>query len=224
VGVVAFGTLVYLGLRSTTAANGLLLNSFIPVLIVLFGALFYGQRLRLAQTLGLLLSCVGVVVIIGHGEWQTLAAMRFAAGDLIVFVAMICWAVYTLWLRDFPAELDRLGMMGIQIVIGLVVLVPLAAWEHVGGQHASWNVHSILSVFYVGIFPSVLAYLLYMRGIARFGAARAGIFIHLMPVYGAVLSVVFLGESLHLYHAAGMAAILLGLVCTTLAGRGRPGH
>ncbi len=214
-GVAAFNTLIYAALHTTTASNVMLLNSFIPVLIVLFGALFYSQRLQTLQALGLAISCVGVLTIILHGDWSRLMTLQFAQGDLIAFVAMMCWAIYTLWLRSFPPDIDRIGLLGAQIVIALIILLPFYLWEYASGQRPSWNSTTILALLYVGVFPSVLAYLLYMRGIARVGAARAGLFIHLIPVYGALLSVLFLGESLHLYHAAGITAIFTGLALSS---------
>ncbi len=214
VGVAAFNSLVYAGLRSTTATNGLLLNSFIPLLIVLFGALFYRQRLGARQYLGLALSFAGVLTIVLHGDWTRLAALQFSHGDLVVFAAMVCWALYTLWLRGMPADIDRVGLMEAQIGVAVVCLLPLFLWEYASGQRAQWNAPALAAFAYVGIFPSVLAYLLYNLGVARVGPARAGLFIHLMPVFGALLSVLFLHEPLHAYHAAGFCLILAGLACS----------
>jgi drug/metabolite transporter (DMT)-like permease len=212
-GVVAFNSLVYVGLQWTAAANGLLLNSFIPILIVLFGALFYGQRLSPLQGGGLALSFSGVLAIILHGEWQRLLTLSFSAGDLVVFSAMVCWALYTLWLRAIPPEVDRIGLMGAQIAVAFVVLAPLYAGEALFAYAPVWRLESFAALAYLGIFPSVLAYLLYNIGVARVGAARAGMFIHLMPVFGAILAVAFLHESLYPYHFVGIAAILAGLAC-----------
>lgn len=217
-GVVSFNSLVYLGLRSTPASNGLLLNSFIPILIVLFAALFYQQRLQRTQALGLALSFAGVLTIILHGDGSRLAALAFARGDLIVFCAMIAWALYTLWLRGIPADINRIGLMGAQIAIALVILTPLYLWERASGLQAHWNLQSVSALAYLGIFPSVVAYLLYNIGVARVGAARAGYSIHLIPLFGVLLAVLFLDESLHLYHLAGIAAIIAGL---ELASRSR---
>lgn len=210
-GVVAFNSLVYVGLHETTAANALLLNSFIPVLIALFGALFFRERLHGVQAGGLLISCAGVVIIISHGDWHTLAALSFSHGDLIVFCAMVSFAFYTLWLRSVPSKIDRLGLMAAQIAVAFIFLVPLWLTEYARGIVAVWDTPSLLALLYLGVFPSVLAYLLFNHGVARFGAAQAGLSIHLIPVFGAILAVLFLHESLHAYHAAGMAAILTGI-------------
>ncbi|MCB5190787.1 DMT family transporter [Methylobacillus arboreus] len=215
VGVAAFNTLVYSGLHYTTATNGILLNSCIPILILLFGGLFYRLRLHLLQLAGLALSFAGVLTIILHGEWSRLAKLDFSGGDLVIFSAMVCWALYTLWLRDIPASINRIGLMGLQIFIAIVLLLPLYAWEYHVGAPPVWSHETWLALAYVGIFPSVIAYTLYTIGVARAGAARAGLFIHLMPVFGSLLSVLFLGEQLHIFHAIGIAAILGGLALSS---------
>lgn len=216
-GVVAFTALVYVGLQWTAAANGLLLNSFIPILILLFGALFFGQPLLPRQVFGLALSFSGVLAIVLRGDWARLAALDVSPGDLLVFAAMICWAFYTLWLRGIPPEVDRVGLMAVQALVGLCVLGPLCLIERGFGFAPTWSGESLAALAYLGVFPSVLAYLLYNIGVARVGAARAGLFIHLIPVFGSVLAVAFLHESLHPYHALGIAAILGGIACAVAA-------
>ncbi|HFS7476643.1 TPA: DMT family transporter [Enterobacter cloacae] len=210
-GVVAFNSLVYVGLHQTSASNALLLNSFIPVLIALFGAAFFKEKLRGVQTFGLVLSFVGVLIIVAHGDWRMLIAFSFSRGDIIVFMAMVAFAFYTLWLRSVPQNMDRVGLMGAQIATAFIFLIPLWFAEQSTGQFAQWTPISVMALAYLGVFPSVLAYLMYNLGVAKFGAARAGLCIHLIPVFGVVLAVIFLNESLHAYHAAGLIAILIGI-------------
>jgi drug/metabolite transporter (DMT)-like permease len=181
-GVVAFNSLVYLGLRDTTAGNALLLNSCIPVLIAIFAAIFYRQRLCGVQYLGLLLSCAGVVIIIAHGDLQTFLAMQFSHGDLLVFCAMVSFAFYTLWLRGVPQQINRLGLMAVQIAVAFVFLIPLWAVEASQGSSAQWSIQAFGALLYLGLFPSVLAYLFFNMAVSRFGAAQAGLCIHLIPV------------------------------------------
>lgn len=213
-GMVAFNALVYVGLHSTTASNAQLMNSAIPVLIVLFGALFLRQRLGAMQVFGLALSCVGVLTIILHGELSRLLGLQFSRGDLIVFAAMVSFSLFSVWLRSFPADMSRLGLLGAQFAIAVAALSPMVAWEYLAGVRATWRPAGVAAMLYVGMAPSLLANLLYMVGIARVGPARAGLFIHLVPLYGAAMSVAFLGESLHLFHAVGMAMIVGGLACS----------
>ncbi|HEY0214147.1 MAG TPA: DMT family transporter [Paenirhodobacter sp.] len=222
-GVTLFNSLAYVGLQYTTASNGMLLNSTIPVLILILGAVFWGRALRLWQVVGLGVSIFGVLVIILHGQWSRLMTLEFSRGDLIIFCAMVCWAIYTLLLTRVPAQINRLGLLTVQIVLTLVLLMPALAWEIGAGRLPVWTPGSVAAVIYVGIVPSVLATLLYMRAISLAGPALAGQSIHLLPVYGAVLSTVFLGEQLHPYHAVGFVAILAGIVIASRVGPAKRG-
>lgn len=214
-GIAAFNTLVYIGLHSTTGTNALLLNSCIPVLIMLIGALLYRQRLSRSQMLGVILSLGGVLAIILRGSWHNLAAMQFAQGDLWVFAAVVCWAFYTLWMKQMPPEINRTGLMALQILIGLAALLPFWLWELAGGVSINWQGAALPGLAYVGIFPSLVAYLCYNAAISRFGAVRAGLSIHLMPVFGALLAFFLLDERLHPYHGLGIALIFGGILLSS---------
>ncbi|SAH99635.1 membrane protein [Bordetella ansorpii] len=216
-GLAMFSVLVYIGLHHTTAANGQLLNSTIPVLVLLMAALFFGQKLVARQVVGLALSCVGVLTIITHGDLAGLLALSFSEGDLIVFGAMASFALYSLWLRSVPPSLSRIGLLTIQLGITVVALLPLAVIEYRGGARTVWSATSVAAILYVGIVASLLANLLYSVGVARIGPAKASLFIHLLPVYGALMAVGFLGESLHLYHAIGISVIIAGLALSRTA-------
>lgn len=129
-GMVCFNALVYLGLHYTTASNAQMLNSAIPVLIIVFSALFPGQRLTILQTIGLLVSCSGVLTIIFHGDWARFLSIEFARGGAIIFAVMASFAPFSIWLQSFPAEIDRLGLLGAQFGIAVAVLTPLVIIEY----------------------------------------------------------------------------------------------
>jgi drug/metabolite transporter (DMT)-like permease len=215
-GLAGFNLLVYAGLHSTTASNALLLNSIIPVLIVLFGGLVYRQRFTGNQVVGMALSCAGVLIIILHGEVSRLIALQFSAGDGIVFLGMVCFALYSLWLRALPDDLNPAGLLGAQLLIAVLFLCPCFIWEYCTGHQAVWTQSSVLGIAYVALVASLLATFLYMAGVTRVGPSRAGLFIHLIPVYGALLSSLLLGETIHIYHVIGLTVILAGLVCSNL--------
>lgn len=217
VGVASFNTLIYKGLHDTSTTNALLLNSCIPVLIMLFGAVFYQQKLLKNQIIGLITSLLGVATIILAGDISRLLTLSFNSGDLWVFMAMVCWAFYTLWTRNMPPEINKIGLMAVQIFLAVVALLPLFLWEFLSGKAIVFNQQSILGLAYIGIFPSVVAYLLYSFAVAKVGAVHAGLFIHLMPVFGVMLSVGLLGEIFHVYHAIGIGLIALGLVLSNRA-------
>tara|TARA_B100001109_G_scaffold112039_1_gene91397 strand:+ start:42365 stop:43360 length:996 start_codon:yes stop_codon:yes gene_type:complete len=211
-GITAFNSLIYLGLQTTQAANGIILNSFIPLLIVLLGGCFLGYAVRRVQIAGMVISFAGVLAIVMRGDLQRLASLNVAHGDLILLSAMLCWAFYTLGLKAVPAAINRTGLLSVQMATGLIFLLPFWGWELASGQRPVWNFHSLLSLAYVGVVPSVLAYLLYNACVARLGPARAGLSIHLIPLFGALLSVLYLGEQIHLYHLLGAVLIFTGIV------------
>lgn len=142
-------------------------------------------------------------------------ALQFSRGDLVVFLGMMCFALYSLLLRRWPAGMDRIGALAVQLGVATIVLFPLSAWEYGSGLRPSLTGASVAGVLYVALAASLLATFLYMQGVARVGPARAGLFIHLIPVYGAVLSALLLGEAIHPYHVAGLAVILAGIACSS---------
>lgn len=153
------------------------------------------------------------MVIILRGELERLAAMQFSTGDLTIFAGMCSFALFSTWLRSLPSDLNRLGLLGAQLAIAVVALFPFLVGEYISGARPNWNATAFAAMLHVGVAASLLANLFYMFGVARVGPAKAGMFILLVPLYGAFMSVIFLGESLHLYHATGMAAIIAGLIC-----------
>lgn len=217
IGVASFNTLVYLGLQTTTAINAVLLQSAIPVSIVAFAYLLFGTTVRPIQAGGILLSLTGVVTIVGRGDLDIIHGLAFNHGDLLVFAAVVLWALYSVLLRKRP-QLHPLSFLTITIAISVPLLAPLYAWEHFTVRPMHFDRSTLAAVGYVAIFPSVLAYMFYNRGVDLIGANRAGTFIHLMPLFGSIMAILFLGESFHLYHAIGIAMILGGI---TLAVRSR---
>jgi drug/metabolite transporter (DMT)-like permease len=158
------------------------------------------------------------MTIVARGDMAAIHGLAFNQGDLLVFAAVVLWAIYSVLLRKRP-EIHPLSFLTLTIIISVVLLAPLYAWEHLSGRTTHFDLTTVLAVGYVAIFPSVLAYAFYNRGVDLIGANRAGTFIHLMPLFGSIMAILFLGESFHLYHAIGIALILGGL---TLAARPRP--
>jgi len=210
-GVAAFSLLVYYGLHHTSGTNALLLNSCVPVLIMIFSAMFFGIKLTIAQLAGLGISCCGVLAIIFKGNPLGLLQMVFSSGDLLLLAAMACFALYTLWQKKIPPEINRLGLLGVQVIIALTGIFPLWLMERYSGAVTNWNSSTFEAVMFLGICPSFCAYLLYSKCVQFLGAAKASLSIHLIPVFGVAFSVFFLGETIHFYHLAGITTILAGV-------------
>ncbi len=221
-GVAVYNSLVYRGLHDTTAVNALLLQSSAPLLILVVAFLLFGQRPGWVEVVAILVSVAGVVVIAAEGSLHTLRQLRFNPGDGLVLLAMVAYAAYSAVLRIKPA-VHPMSLLAATMVVGDVVLIPLAWAEHAAGGRLVVTVLSVSSLVYAVIGPAFLAYLCFNRGVELLGAARAGQFTHLMPAFGIVLAVLFLGERLHVYHLAGMALIGAGLVLADRSARGRLG-
>jgi drug/metabolite transporter (DMT)-like permease len=213
----------YVGLQYTTATNGVILNSSIPVMIIVLGWLVYRDTITRLQTFGVAISLAGIAVIIGRGDPRVLLDLSLNKGDLIILFGMVFWAAYTVFLRMKPAEIGGLAMLACCGTVGVALLAPMAAVEmlFLGGR-VEFTPATVAAMLYVGIFPSFVGYVFWNRGVAEVGPQVAGIFVHLMPVFGALLAWLFLDERIHLFHIAGIALILAGIALTTRGRRVAP--
>ena len=223
-GVAGFNSLIYLAIQTTTAINAVLVNSCTPIIIVLFSWAMYNDRLSLRQYLGVAISLCGVLLIISQGELDTLLQLRFNRGDILVFIAAACWALYSANLKKYPTGLHPLAyQMGI-VLVGLTILLPLYLVELSTGQTMTLSSGSIVTSVYVAVFASVLAFIFWNRAVTMLGANIAGPFIHLMPVFSTILAVIFLGEKLTANHIQAILLIFGGILLTTFRvkkGRGK---
>jgi len=215
VGICLFNTMCYIGLTATTATNATLFNSVVPVLIPPIAWLLIRERTRPRQFAGILLSLMGVVVIVAQGSVEVLRTLQFNRGDLWLLAAMVLWALYTVLLRFRPARFGMLDFLAVILLFGWPMLLVWYGFEVAGGASVQWNPKTAMVLAYYGIFPAVLAFVCYNRGVAAIGPTRAGIFVHLVPVFGIGLSTVFLGEAPRFYHAVGILLIFSGIGLTT---------
>ncbi|MET0569190.1 MAG: DMT family transporter [Hyphomicrobiaceae bacterium] len=206
----AINTFSYIGLNYTTATNALILNSAAPVFIVTFCYLIFGDRITLLQSCGIAVSIVGVLIIVLDGDLGAMTHMTLNRGDVLVLIGMACWGLYTAFIRKRPA-IAPLSFAACTFAASALINVPLVIIEAAMGYLPHLNLWSLGMIVYAGIFPSVFAYLLFNRGVELIGGGRAGVFNHLVPIFGAVLAFAFLGETPGLHHAAGFAMILAGV-------------
>ena len=217
-GVVGVGThnaLAYLGLRYTTAVNGVILNSFIPVMIVALSWAFLRERLGALQVTGIGVSLAGVLTILSGGSLATLVLFRLNGGDLLIILSMAMWSVYTIALRFRPPGMHMLSFLFVIACIGDLAVLPLYALETALGQSMTWTPGGFVALAGIALFSSVLAYVFWNRGVESVGASVAGLFVHLMPVFGVVLAWLILDERLAAFHVAGIVLILCGIFITS---------
>ncbi|MBL8660136.1 MAG: DMT family transporter [Rhodospirillales bacterium] len=220
-GVVGFQYVVYQGLRSTTAINGVLIIASVPAVIPLFAYGLDRSRISVRQMVGIAVSMLGVVVIVLRGDPAAALDLHLAPGDLWISLAVPMWALYSVLVRRRPDALSPLALLLAIVLFGLAALVPayLLEFADIGGFRI--DPPALAAIAYVGVGASVLAFWCWNRGVAGVGASKAGLYLHLMPVFAALLATVFLGERIHPYHGLGVILIGAGLYLSSTARSGR---
>lgn len=222
-GIACYNAMSYYGLQFTQALNGLLVQSTAPLLVALWTFFIFGERLSLGQLAGIVTSLIGVLVIISHGSLDTFLHLKPNIGDMWIICALVIYAFYAAILRKRPA-LGPLSFLVSIMALGSVLLAPFALWEALLGHALQFDRLTLGVLAYVMVGPSIVAYLFFNRGVELVGANAAAPFLHLMPVFGTALAIIFLGETMAWYHMAGYALVITGIALATLAARvkGRP--
>ena len=210
-GIALFHPLVYIALQHTSATNALLTFSLSPVVILVCVSIGSGRRPAGREMAGVLISMAGAAVLITRGDVTVLTSSGVNIGDLWMLAAVVVWAAYSLLLRHRPADLPQTVALTSSIVVALPMLLPFTLFAASGTPiHLSSPV--LLGTLYIAVFGSVIGFMFWSYGVADLGPARAGQFVHLMPVFGAALSFIFLGEPLSFAQVVGAALVLSGIV------------
>ena len=215
-GIGAFNSLLYSGLQFTTATNALLLQAAVPGVVLVLDRLLFRLRSGAVQIAGTLATMAGVVFIVFEGDPARALALHLGKGDALVLASVVVWSLYTVFLKLRP-QVAPVSFVAATFAVGLLANAPLALWEWSAGLRMVWNTGTVLALVYVAVFPSLVSYFIYNYAAGQLGAARAGQSITLLPVFGAVLSALLLGEVLHWYHAVGIALICVGIVLGLMA-------
>jgi drug/metabolite transporter (DMT)-like permease len=209
-GIGAFNTLQYWALEYTQALNTLLLQSAAPLIVAVWSLFLLGVRLTLAQAMGVMLSLTGVLVILLHGDVTALSAIQFNKGDLIFLVALVIFGLYSVLTLKRP-PIHALSFVAFTFGCGAACLIPLLIWEVLSRPAMALDTQNLLTLCYVAVFPSTVAYLCFNRGVQLIGANRAAPFFHVVPVFGAIMAIAFLGERPQAFHIIGFALVLMGV-------------
>jgi drug/metabolite transporter (DMT)-like permease len=201
----------YWAMQYTEALNALLIQSAGPLFVALWSLALFGVRLTGAQLSGIAISLAGVLTIILRGDWSALASISFNRGDLMFGSSLVAFGLYSALMPRRPVT-HPLSLISFTTCCGAMMLVPFSIWEFSTGVTLKLDSISMATLAYVIVFPSTLAYLFFNRGIALIGPNRAAPFFHLVPVFGSAMAILLLGEQLRLFHLAGYALVLAGVV------------
>lgn len=219
-GISCYNSMTYYGLQYTEAVNGLLVQSTTPLIVAVWTFLLFRERLSLGQTAGIGVSLVGVMFIISRGDLDTLVHLKPNVGDLWLLLAIAIYGFYAAMLRKRP-PMGSLSFLLVIMAMGAVILIPTVLWEMHLGKYLKFDTLTYSAMAYVAVGPSLIAYMFFNRAVEMVGANRAAPFIHLLPVFGTALAIVFLGERLAWYHLVGYVLVIGGIGLATVSGRKR---
>ena len=206
-----FNSVVYYSLNFTQVLNGALMISTIPILIVFISFIFKTERINFNQILGLVLSLTGVTIIITRLNFSNLINLNLNKGDILLLIAMLSWAIYSTMLRTHKTGLKYLSFMSVIISIGLIFLFPQFLFEFNNHQVIRFNIPFFLIVCYVVFFAGLGSYILWNKAVVIVGPNKAGIFLHLMPVFSSLMAIFLLNEKLMDFHIIGAITIIIGI-------------
>lgn len=212
-----FQSMTYIGLHTTEAINALLVSATMPVFVVIIAWIVLRERLTARQAIGIGISFCGVAYIIARGDPARLLDLHLNVGDAWILGALAVWGLYSVLLKFRPRDLSPVGLTFFIACFGMVFILPFHLWELSRGLSVPLDAAGLASVAYTGVFASVVALLSYNAAVARIGPSRSVFFLHLMPVFGAGLAILFLGERLEVFHLVGFPVALGGVLWATTA-------
>jgi drug/metabolite transporter (DMT)-like permease len=210
-GISSFNTLLYTAVHTTTAINVALVQTAMPSMIILISRLFFCERIRNIQVVGVICCILGACLVVLRGSLHTFLKLSFVKGDLLMIAAVFLYALYCVLLRKRP-RMHPMSFLTYTFGVGVLGLIPLYVWETATLGPVAFTREAAFSILFVAVFPSIVAYFCWNRGIEMIGASRAGLFINLVPVFASIMAILWLNESLEIFHVAGMTLIFGGMI------------
>jgi drug/metabolite transporter (DMT)-like permease len=221
-GVVGFSPLLYLGLRYSTAVNCSLIQGFSPLITALIAGLIIQEPVTGRQVVGAALGLIGVVGLISGGSLTYLLKLQFNPGDLILLASAVVWAFYSVFGRRVMRQRSAVAATALSSFLGLPLLMAAAIFE-LRVIPLNLRIETIAAIAHICVVPTILGYWSWNRAVQALGAGGAMVFYNTLPLYGALLGTVLLGEPLGPAHWVFGGLILGGGLWATLGGIGRKG-
>ena len=209
--ITIFNSIVYYSLYYTQVISGILMISTIPVWIIFISSILNIEKTNIFQIIGVIFSLTGVIFIITKADLDLIKNLDFNKGDLSMVVAMFSWAVYSALLKSKKYEISQFTLLQVVIITGLIFLIPIYFIEMYLGHLIVLGKPFILTLTYVVLFPGLAAFFFWIKGISLIGTNRAGIFLHLMPIFGAAMAMIIFDEKFMYYHIFGAIFIVAGI-------------
>lgn len=215
-GVIGYQALLYYGLHWTTSINTSLINGLIPLVTAFFAAIYLKEKLDFHHWIAACFSMLGLFIILGHGDLINLYNMNFNIGDLLIFISVSFWAIYSVIGKRIMSRISPLIITAMGVILAMAIVFPFGIIELNYIQEAVWNEKVVASLIFIGVGPTVLSFLFWNKGVQLIGPSRASLFLNTVPVYTIILSALFQEDKLHLYHLIGLILIVGGSIYTSV--------
>tara|TARA_Y100000590_G_scaffold174446_1_gene199474 strand:+ start:227 stop:1132 length:906 start_codon:yes stop_codon:yes gene_type:complete len=207
-----FNSALFYSLKFTQVITGVLMISVVPVMIIFFSTLLKIEKTNIFQVFGVVLSLTGVLLIITKADIEILKNLDFNRGDLTMLIAMLSWSIYSALLKKKKYELSQITLLQVVIGFGVIILIPFYFIDLNIGNQIKFDIPFLLILTYVIFFPGLISFFFWIKGVGLIGANRAGLYLHLMPILGAIMAMMIFNEKIMFYHFVGAIFIISGIV------------
>lgn len=214
-----YNTLIYIAAHTTCTANLAVINESTPLFIIIFARLLLGEKFTPAKAVGVMLTTFGVLLLISNGSFNNLLNLSFRIGDLWVLTAAIAFALYSTMIKKRPDKISIVTFIFTTFVSGWLVLIPFFCWEIAIQQPLTYNLKLLGVIFYLGIFASIIAYIVWTRAVQLIGPAKTALIYYLLPVFSGIQAIIWLHEPLRIVHIVSFLLIVTGVIVANQLGR-----
>lgn len=210
-GITVFNTLIYVAGHTTSALNLSLISIIFPIFVILLMRVFYGERIGVRKVFGITLVITGVIMLITKGNLAVLMDISFAVGDIWMLTAALIFAIFSIQLKRKPKDMSIWALQFSLFIVGLIFLLPLYVWETRMTAPVQWDMTTVGSILYIGVFASFAAFLLWNYAVMSIGPAKAGMVYYMLPLFSGILAFLFIGEGVSSMHLISAVLILSGI-------------
>lgn len=218
-----YNSFLYWGLHYTTVINAGMLNATVPICIMIISGLCRVEKVTKIKTIAATIAFIGAFLIISRGNpLEMILGYAFNLGDLIIIGSALSWSVFSVWYKQLKFKLPPFLFLFITAFLGDLLILPIYGYEIYQGNYFNFNLKTGIAIFYAGTFSSIVAFTCWNKGVVKLGVVNAGYFFNLLPVFSASLAVIFLKESMNLYHVVGILLVFFGILLSKISFKSNP--
>ncbi|WFD09860.1 DMT family transporter [Tepidibacter hydrothermalis] len=215
IGMVGYHVFFFLALKYTTAVNSSLIAATNPIITTVLAFVFFKENIKLKNIISILVSFLGVILIITNGNLKLLANFKFNIGDLLMIIAVVCWATYAVISKKALKKYKPMVVTSYSFLICVISMIPFVIMEKPWVYIPNTSIKGWISVLYMSIFASVIGYSIQQVSIKKIGASKTSLYVNLVPVFSMILAYFILGESISIIKLVSAMLIITGVLLNT---------